>query len=113
MQINCIVGNITTDIKFDPEKLIAKLNVAKDIYKGRNGDGSPKYETLYLPLTAFKHHAKTLNDTCSKGDQIIVEYEISNNNYEKNNGDKVYGFNFVITSLSFGKKSDKNKAPSQ
>jgi single-stranded DNA-binding protein len=103
MQINAIAGNIATDIKYDSEKQIAKFNVANDLYRGKNPDGSPKTETLYLPLVAFKNHAKVIADNCKKGDQLILEYEVSNNNYEKDSV-KYYGFNFVITSVKFGKK---------
>lgn len=104
MQINAIAGNISTDVQYDEEKSRARFSIANDLYRGRNEDGERKTETCYLPLTAFKHHAKYISEHCKKGDQLIVEYEISNNNYEKD-GVKQYGFNFVVTSVKFGKKA--------
>lgn len=104
MQVNVIAGNISTDIEFSEEKGFAKFNLATDTYLGKNEDGSPKIDTLYLPLTAFKNNATAISQNCKKGDQLILEYNISNNNYEKD-GKKVYGYNFVVTSFKFGKKA--------
>jgi single-strand DNA-binding protein len=36
-----------------------------------------------------------------KGDQLIVDYRIENNNFQKD-GEDVYGYNFVVEDFTFG-----------
>ena len=59
-------------------------NLAKAVVVSGNGDRAVARFTLIL-----------------KGDQLIVDYRIENNNFQKD-GEDVYGYNFVVEDFTFG-----------
>ena len=56
---------------------------------------------MSIQFTAFGRIGEVIGESAQKGDQLIVTYHITNNNYKKD-GQDVYGFNFVVDGFEFG-----------
>ena len=72
-------------------------------------------ETDFVDCTAWRGTADFLARYFSKGNMILVEGELRNNNYTDNNGVKHYAMNVLVNNASFceSKNSDghQNSAP--
>lgn len=61
---------------------------------------SEKKNKGYYNFVAFGNIAKTINDLkLNLGDIVTIESSVIPNNYTDKNGNKVYGWNFVINKL--------------
>ena len=104
--------SITGRICSDPEAavtskqtLITTIRVA--IKKQFKNKETGQYESDFFTLKAFNKTADFLKMYFSKGDMIEAEVNIFNNNYTKENGDRVWQDVYVInkiTKLVSGKK---------
>lgn len=56
---------------------------------------------MSIQFTAFRAKAEAIAKNAMKGDQLIVDYRIENNNFQKD-GKDVYGYNFVVEDFTFG-----------
>jgi single-stranded DNA-binding protein len=60
----------------------------------------------YYQFVAFKDVADNINGlNLNNGDVVSIEANIQPNNYEKN-GQKVYGYNFIVENLTLEEKSN-------
>ena len=89
---------------------IAKFSLAVDRkYKTDNGPTAD-----FFPCTAFGKTAEVCEKYLKKGSKIAVVGEPQNNNYTDKNGNKVYGWSFVLNEIDFAeskgeaKKEEKN-----
>jgi single-strand DNA-binding protein len=57
--------------------------------------------TDFLDCTAFRGTAEFISRYFSKGNMILVEGNIQNNNYTDNNGVKHYSNNIMVEKVSF------------
>lgn len=83
------------------DKQVAKLVLIRNEVIGKDAEGNKIERTTSIQFTAFNGLAGVLADTTAKGDQLIVEARVQNNNYEKDGAD-VYGFDFIIESFDYG-----------
>jgi single-strand DNA-binding protein len=68
-------------------------------------DGEPDAD--FFQYTAFGKTAEFISKYFKKGDPMLIEGEINNNNYTKEDGTKVYGTQIVVNNVEFfGKKSE-------
>lgn len=64
-----------------------------------------KHEKAYYQFVAFKDVADNINKlNLNNGDVVGIEANIQPNNYEKN-GQKVYGYSFIIENLTLEEKA--------
>lgn len=84
---------------------VAKFTLIRNEYAGKDKTtGEAKDRKVALPFTAFGHDAKALFDFVKKGDQLFVEYRTENNEYVNGEGEKQYGYNFIVMGFEFGAK---------
>lgn len=97
------VGRLSAapSLKNSGKKAVAKLVLIRNEYAGTDNEGETKERTVSAQFTAFGGMAETLAKNAMKGDQLIVTARVQNNNYEKD-GEKVYGFDFVIEGFEYG-----------
>ena len=81
------------------------IAVARD-RKNSNGE----YDSDFFRLKAFNKLAETLSVYCHKGDSMLFEGVIQNNNYEKD-GQKYYINEFLINKIEFLSKLQKENKP--
>ena len=66
-------------------------------------------DTDWFKYVAFGKTAEFISQYFKKGSKALIEGSFQNNNYTKDDGTKVYGFQMVIDSVEFfGKKGDGN-----
>ena len=64
----------------------------------------------FVNCTAWRSTAEFIARYFSKGDMILIEGELRNNNYEDQNGVKHYGMRVLVDSVSFcGSKGDNQQ----
>ena len=76
---------------------IAKFNLAVDRRFKR--DGEPDAD--FFQIVAFGKLGEFAEKYLHKGTKVVIEYEVRNNNYTNNDGQKVYGFQFIANSIEF------------
>ncbi|EPR9400612.1 single-stranded DNA-binding protein [Escherichia coli] len=71
---------------------------------GRRGEegGQREMKTISIQFTAFNQTAEQIAKHCRKGDQLIIDSHIENNNYTDANQNQVYGFSFIVDKFEFG-----------
>lgn len=97
-----IMGRLTRDPDFKQTQsgvAICKFSVAVE----RQFKDSKTGERLtdFLECTAFRGTAEFISRYFSKGNMILVEGNIQNNNYTDNNGVKHYSNNIMVENVSF------------
>ena len=99
------IGNI------ESEKTYTKISIATTrSYKNDNGE----YETDWFNAVAFGGTADFISKYFSKGDMILAEGNIQNNDYIDKEGIEHHSYSFIINTVEFCGKSvekstDKNK----
>lgn len=103
MQKNVFVGNLARPVQVSggDERAYARFTLISNEYAGRDEYGQPRERSVALPFTAFRGKGDAIANNALTGDQLIVEYRIENNDYEKH-GEMVYGFNFIVEDFTFG-----------
>lgn len=104
-------GRISSDIeaRFLPGEnatCVVNFNMAVDKkYKGKE-EGAPTAD--FFRITVYGKTAEFVNKYLTKGQRILVEGRVENNNYTNKDGQKVFGYRFIADSVEFadGKKSD-------
>lgn len=94
MQINVAMGRLTNNPELRTTvngKPVALFSIAIN---------NSKDDTTFLEMIAYNTLAENINKYCEKGNRIIVEYIIKNNNYEKD-GKKIRKLNFIVTNARF------------
>jgi len=104
MQKNVFVGNLakTPTITGTGERAVARFTLIANEYAGKDHEtGEVRERSVSIQFTAFRSKAEAIAKNAMKGDQLIVEFRIENNNYEKG-GEVAYGFNFIVEDFQFG-----------
>lgn len=66
-------------------------------------------DTDWFKYVAFGDTAEFIEKYFKKGSKALIEGSFQNNNYTKDDGTKVYGFQMVVNNVEFfGKKGDGN-----
>lgn len=90
------IGRLTKDPETTTKKkgkeklLIARLSIAV------NGSND---RTDFIDCTAFNTAADIAAKYLHKGNNVAVDGRIQQNNYENENGDMVYGYNFIVDQI--------------
>ena len=117
-----LFGNLTRDpelVEFSSGSSLCKINIAlNSSYKDK--DGEKKENTTFLQLSAWGKRGESIATYMKKGDNAYFEVEIRNNNYEKEDGTKVYDYEFRVTNFQFGinprrenQVQDETQAPAE
>lgn len=65
-----------------------RFKVAVDKYTGKDGEKAADF----IDCDAWRGTADFISKYFSKGQEILIEGALHNNNYEKSDGTKVYGY---------------------
>lgn len=102
MQKNVFVGNLAKAVVVsgNGDRAVARFTLISNEYAGKDKEtGEARERSVSIQFTAFR--AKAIAKNAMKGDQLIVDYRIENNNFQKD-GEDVYGYNFVVEDFTFG-----------
>lgn len=103
MQHNVFVGNLAgaPTMSGTGDRAVCRFTLIANEYAGKDNGGAVKERAVSIQFTAFRAKAEAICKNAMKGDQLILNYRIENNNYEKA-GETVYGFNFIVEDFAFG-----------
>ncbi|MEQ7810233.1 single-stranded DNA-binding protein [Xanthomonas hortorum] len=103
MQNNVFVGNLAKNptLSGNGDRAVCRFTLISNEYAGRDDDGAARERTVALQFAAFRNNADRIAKHCMKGDQLIIEHRIANNNRDIN-GETVYGFDFIVERVTFG-----------
>lgn len=104
MQKNIFVGNLAKSVVVsgNGDRAVARFTLISNEYAGKDKEtGEARERSVSIQFTAFRAKAEAIAKNAMKGDQLIVDYRIENNNFQKD-GEDVYGFNFVVEDFTFG-----------
>lgn len=104
MQKNVFVGNLakTPTITGTGDRAVTRFTLISNEYAGKDRDtGEARERSVSIQFTAFRGKAEAIAKNAMKGDQLIVDFRIENNDYEKG-GETVYGYNFILEDFQFG-----------
>ena len=94
------IGNI------ESEKTYTKISIATTRqYKNRDGE----YECDWFNAVAFNSTADFISKYFSKGDMILAEGCIENNDYIDKDGNERHTFSFIINTVEFCGKNTADK----
>lgn len=86
---------------------VCRFSVAVDGFKDKDGNK----QTDFIECTAWRNNAEFVSRYFSKGQEILVEGNLKNSNYEDQNGVKHYSYNVSVTHVHFcGSKSDNQQS---
>lgn len=105
------MGRLTADPTFSQTQSgvsNCKFTVAVNRnYKDANGE----QQTDFISCIAWRQTAEFVSKYFSKGNMIIIEGNLQNNNYTDQNGVKHYGMNVKVENAQFGEsKSSQNNS---
>lgn len=103
MQQNTFIGNLANSptINGSGDRAVSRFTLIANEYAGKDSTGAAKERAVSIQFTAFRAKAEAISKNAMKGDQLIVNYRVENNNYEKS-GETIYGFNFIVEDFIFG-----------
>lgn len=104
-----LMGRLTADPELRQTQSgisFVKFNIAVDRkFKNDNGE----HQTDFISVTAWRKTAEFVSRYFSKGQMIVIEGSLRNNNYEDQNGVKHYSMDVLADSVSFaGGRNDNN-----
>lgn len=104
MQKNVFVGNLArpASVTGTGDRAVARFTLIANEYAGKDKEtGQARERSVAIQFTAFRAKAEAIAKNAMKGDQLIIDYRVENNDYDKN-GETVYGYNFVVEDFAFG-----------
>ena len=110
-----LLGRISSDVKGnyksngnDVSCVLSFSLAVTDRTSKKDADGN--YETDFFKVTVFGVIAECIEKYCSKGDRVLVKGKLKNNNYTKENGEKVYSNEIILSEVEFLEPKKKEGA---
>ena len=97
-------------VTFDSGKTLARFSLAtNESYKNKAGEWQDN--TQWHNITAWGKTAELVGKMLSKGQEVVVEGRLVNNNYETKDGEKRYSTTIEVNEfLIISAKSEEEKA---
>ena len=96
-----LVGRLTKDLEtkeLEEGKSVCNMTLAIP-RSFKNADG--EYETDFVECVLWNNIAQNTAEYCKKGDIIGVKGRLQTDNYEKENGEKVFKLNVIAEKVTF------------
>lgn len=84
------------------QTVVAKFRLIRNEYAGKDDDGDGKERDVAIPFVCFGPRAEAVAKNVMKGDQLLIEARVENNNFTDNEGQDHYEYNFVVQNFEFG-----------
>lgn len=96
-----LVGRLTKEVEIkelEDGKKVTNLTLAIP-RSFKNVDG--EYETDFIECVLWNQIAETTSEYCKKGDIVGIKGRLQTNNYEKEDGEKVFRLNVIAEKVTF------------
>lgn len=96
-----LMGRLTRDpeIRYGGSTNICIARFSLAVERRFKKDGGPTAD--FFNCTAFGKLAEVVEKYLHKGTKIVLDGEIQNNNYQNKDGQMVYGFQVLVSSIEF------------
>ena len=104
-----LVGRLTSDLEakeVEDGKKVTNMTLAIP-RSFKNADG--EYETDFVECTLWNNIAENTAEYCKKGDIVGVKGRLQTNNYEKEDGSKVFKLDVVAEKVTFLSSRSKDE----
>ena len=104
-----LVGRLTSDLEakeLEDGKKVTNMTLAIP-RSFKNADG--EYETDFVECTLWNNIAENTAEYCKKGDIVGVKGRLQTNNYEKEDGSKVFKLDVVAEKVTFLSSKSKDE----
>jgi single-strand DNA-binding protein len=108
-----LMGNLTKDleVRYTPSNIaVGNFSLAVNTTIGKDADGKPKTETLFVDITVFGKQAETISQYCKKGSPLFVEGRLRLRTWEDKDGNKHSKHEVVLSGFQF-LNSNKKEEP--
>ena len=102
-----VIGRYTSnpELRYTKDnKAVANFNIAINNGKDKNGNE----DTTFIKISVFGATAENISKYSKKGDLILVDGMIKNNNYEDKDGNKHYEYIFIGNRVEFLSRVSNN-----
>lgn len=102
-----VIGRYTSDpeLRYTKDnKPVASFTIAINNGKDKNGNE----DTTFIKISVFGATAENIGKYSKKGDLILVDGIIKNNNYEDDKGNKHYDYQFIANRVEFLSRATSN-----
>ena len=90
---------------------VTKFTLISNEYADHDeGSGEAKERQVRIQFTAFGSRGEAIARNVLKGDQLIVEAKLSNNDFTDGEGIERYGYNFTVDNFDFGAPGELKRA---
>ena len=104
-----LVGRLTSDLEakeLEDGKKVTNMTLAiPRSFKNAEGE----YETDFVECTLWNNIAENTAEYCKKGDIVGVKGRLQTNNYEKEDGSKVFKLDVVAEKVTFLSSRSKDE----
>ena len=108
-----LMGNLTRDLELKVSQnnvSFGTFGLAVNTTIGKDADGKPKTETLFVDITVFGKQAETISQYCKKGSPLFVEGRLRLRTWEDKDGNKHSKHEVVLSGFQF-LNSNKKEEP--
>jgi single-strand DNA-binding protein len=108
-----LMGNLTKDleVRYTPSNIaVGNFSLAVNTTIGKDADGKPKTETLFVDVVVFGKQAETISQYCKKGSPLFVEGRLRLRTWEDKDGNKHSKHEVVLSGFQF-LNSNKKEEP--
>ncbi|MQN01980.1 MAG: single-stranded DNA-binding protein [Lachnospiraceae bacterium] len=104
-----LMGRLTRDpeVRYGGAQNIAIARFSVAVDRRFKREGQPDAD--FFNCTAFRQQAEFIEKYIHKGTKVVIEGEMQNDNYTNKQGQMVYGFRVIVSSIEFA----ESKAASQ
>jgi len=111
-----LVGNMVRDLEIktsaNSNVSLGTLGLAVNSVVGKDADGKPKTETLFVDVVVFGKQAETIAQYCKKGSPLLVEGRLRLRIWEDKDGNKHSKHEVVLERMQLlNGGSKKNEEP--
>ncbi len=99
-----LMGNLTRDpeLRYTPANVgVATFTLVINSNIGKDADGTPKVETLFIDVIAFGKQAEAIAQYCKKGIPLFVEGRLRLRTWEDKEGNKRSKYEVVLNAFQF------------
>lgn len=107
-----VIGRYTNnpELRYTKDnRAVATFTIA--IRNGKDKDGNE--DTTFIKISTFGATAENISKYSKKGDLILVDGMIKNNNYEDKDGNKRYEYAFIGNRVEFLSRVSNNTIPDE
>ncbi|MCR5860126.1 single-stranded DNA-binding protein [Mesorhizobium sp. J428] len=116
MQSNTFAGRLADApaLRRTASGAVCRFTLISNEYAGKDDNNNSLERAVRVQFVAFNKKGEAIAENCRRGDQLIVQWSLRNNDYQDSKtGETVYGFDFRVEDFEFGAPGSIKRAELQ